>query len=320
MPDGLAAARRLGIQIEAFAGYPFGGIRFREAGITASALFPHGRGLGLRRTTLHAALVKRAEEAGVRLAWGRCITGIGRECVRMDGATVKARWVIGADGGQSRVRRWAGLEAAARHSVRYGFRRHYRVAPWSEYMEIHWGRHGQLYVTPIAADELCVVAISRDPHWRLENALPEFPELARRLGSAEATTLERGSPSVTRRLKTVYRDQVALIGDASGSVDAITGEGLCLLFQQAVALADALAAGDLVRYQQEHRRIGRRPEMMSDLMLLLERRHRLRRRTLTAFSRKPELFEGMLALHVGKMVPAALAANGLSLGWEILRA
>jgi flavin-dependent dehydrogenase len=49
---------------------------------------------------------------------------------------------------------------------------------------------------------------------------------------------------------------VALVGDASGSVDAITGEGLCLLFQQAVALAAALEAGDLALYQAEHRRIG----------------------------------------------------------------
>jgi len=74
-------------------------------------------------------------------------------------------------------------------------------------------------------------------------------EAARLLRSAEPATLERGGVSASRRLKSVYRGRVALVGDASGSVDAITGEGLCLLFQQAVALAGALEAGDLCLYQ-----------------------------------------------------------------------
>ena len=36
------------------------------------------------------------------------------------------------------------------------------------------------------------------------------------------------------------RGNVALIGDASGTVDAITGEGLCLAFSQAMVLAECL--------------------------------------------------------------------------------
>src|SRR4029077_21153197 len=127
------------------------------------------------------------------------------------------------------------------------------------HMEIHWGDACQLYVTPIAAGEVCVVLISRDPHLRLEDALPQFPEVAQRLASAGPLKLERGGVTASRRLKAVYRGNVALVGDASGSVDAVTGEGLCLLFQQAVALADALHAGDLSLYEAAHRRIGRRP-------------------------------------------------------------
>ena len=52
----------------------------------------------------------------------------------------------------------------------------------------------------------------------------------------------RGTPALTRRLERVHRDNVALVGDASGSVDAITGAGLCLAFQQAERLGEALAA------------------------------------------------------------------------------
>jgi flavin-dependent dehydrogenase len=119
-------------------------------------------------------------------------------------------------------------------------------------------------------------------------------------------------------LKRVYTGNVALVGDASGSVDAVTGEGLCLLFQQANALAGALAAGDLSLYAAEHRRIGRRPEFMADLMLLLDRQRGLRRRVLRAMSAQPRLFARMLAHHVGQLTPAEFVSNGLALGWQLL--
>jgi flavin-dependent dehydrogenase len=163
-----------------------------------------------------------------------------------------------------------------------------------------------------------VVLISRDPHLRLDDALPRFPEAARRLRGAESTTLERGGVSASRRLKSVCRGHVALVGDASGSVDAITGEGLCLLFQQAVALAAALEAGDLALYQAEHRRIGKRPEFMADLMLLLDGRGRLRRRAMRALEGHPRLFARMLAMHVGKLSAFDSLTNGLALGWRMV--
>jgi len=311
MPDGLAAALHLGIRIDESAGYPFRGIRFSESSLSVDASFPGSSGLGIRRTVLHRLLIEHATALGVHLAWGTDVIAID--------TPGRARWIIGADGAQSRVRQWANLEASARHSVRFGFRRHYRMAPWSEYMEIHWSPRGQLYITPVGADELCVVLISSDPQYRLEAALPQFPEVAARLAPAAWAGSERGGTSVTRRLRSVYRGNVALIGDASGSVDAVTGEGLCLLFQQAAALAGALAAGDLALYQKEHRRIGRRPAFMADFMLLLDGRDRFRARVLRAFARQPELFGGILAAHVGRSTPAAFAVNSLALGWRMLR-
>ena len=160
--------------------------------------------------------------------------------------------------------------------------------------------------------------ISRDQRLGLEDALPRFPEVGRRLAAAGPANLQRGGVTTTRRLKSVYRGNVALVGDASGSVDAITGAGLCLLFQQAVALAGALEAGDLSIYQAEHRRIGRRPEWMAELMLLLDRRAGLRSRALRAFAATPSLFEGMLAMHLSEFSAADLFTNTVSLGWRML--
>ena len=133
-----------------------------------------------------------------------------------------------------------------------------------------------------------------------------------------ATSTERGSISASRRLRRIYRGNVALVGDASGSVDAITGDGLCLAFHQAIALAAAVAAGDLPAYQAQHRRIGRRPAIMAELMLMLDGRSALRQRAIRAMAARPGLFADMLAAHVGAIPPFALAATTATLGWQML--
>ena len=185
-------------------------------------------------------------------------------------------------------------------------------------MELHWGRRGQLYVTPVGSDEVCVALISRDPSLRLDEALTDFPEVVWKLREAPHGSIERGAVSVTRKLARVTNGRVALIGDASGGVDAITGEGLCLAFKQAELLADALVAGDLREYQRGHRALARRPALMADLMLLLEHRHELRQRVMRAFQIEPKLFARMLATHVGAVSMLDLAGNGLALGWKLV--
>ena len=105
-------------------------------------------------------------------------------------------------------------------------------------------------------------------------------------------------------------------------MDAITGEGLCLTFRQASALARHLEAGrapgSLAGYEEEHRRLRRRPAFMADLLLMTGRRNWLRRRTLSVFSTRQNIFSGMLAMHVGALPPASFAANCLALGWGLL--
>src|SRR5262245_51654607 len=158
MPDGLAAARALGIPVDLPKSQPFEGICFKEAGCTVEAAFPHGAGLGMRRTALHALLIEHAASIGVRLMWG---THIALDPLR-------ARWIIGADGVNSTVRRWADLDASVDYWRRFGFRRQYRVAPWNSFMELHWNNDCQLYCTPVAEDEVCVASLSNDPHARLD--------------------------------------------------------------------------------------------------------------------------------------------------------
>jgi flavin-dependent dehydrogenase len=318
MPDGVAAALALGIRLEDAAAQVFRGIRFREAEIAVEAAFPSGVGLGVRRTALHRLMARHAADLGVHLAWGARVTGLTSAGVETAEGLVRARWIVGADGGDSAVRHWAGLDASVCESRRYGFRRHYRVAPWTDFMELHWSDGCQLYITPVSGSEVCVAVLSGDSRLRLDDALPTFPQAAGRLGAAKPSSLERGAVTASRRLRQVCRNNVALVGDASGSVDAITGEGTCLLFQQALALAAAMESGDLRLYRAAHRRVGRRPQIMASLMLSLDRQRLLRGRVLRALASQPGLFRGMLAMHVGELSVLGFAANGLALGWRML--
>ena len=318
MPDGICALADLGITIPPEDSHPFRGIRFLGSGVSVDASFPAGHGVGIRRTRLHRLMIERAAAAGVNLLWQTVVTGIHPDGVWLGTKLIRSRWIVGADGANSRVRKWAGLDENVRHQERFAFRRHYRVSPWTSCMELYWGSNCQLYVTPVAPNEICVAALSRDPRLRLDAALERFPSIANRLDDLERSLAERGAVSATRKLRQVYRGRIALIGDASGSVDAITGEGLCLAFRQAILLSECFAAGSLDPYQVKHRNLARRPALMSWLMLTLAGRDSFRQRVMKAFAAQPQTFARMLALHVGSASPLSLAGIGLSLGWNLL--
>lgn len=320
MPGTLAALRELGITIDPSEGQPFRGIRFVDESTSVEANFSGERGVGVRRTVLHQKMLDRAVECGVNLLWSTPVTGLCPDGAILDGRLLKATWIIGADGMHSRVRRWSGLEKHFRPEFRFAQRRHYRLKPWTDCMEVHWGQDMQAYVTPLANEATCVVLISRDPQMRLSEGWSAFPKLADRLAKAELSSVERGAVTTTCRLPRVYRGNVALAGDASGSVDAVTGEGLGLSFGQAMALGDALDTGKLEKYQSAHRRLARPPNIKARLLLLLDRFAPLRRRVLQGMAKDPDIFSRMLTVHAEEASPALLARTSARFGWQLLTA
>jgi len=320
MPTTMSALRSLGVAIGPGDGQALRGVCFKDEETTMEADFSGSHGFGIRRTALHQKMVDRAEECGVTLLWNTTVASLSKDGAHFGDRVLKAKWMIGADGVHSRVRRWAGLEPKGRQAMRFAQRQHFRVKPWTDCMEIHWGEAAQVYVTPLGNDEICVSLISRDPRIRLQGVWRKFPELALHLNNAEASSAERGAVTVTRRLPHVYRGNVILTGDASGSVDAITGEGLCLSFHQAIELAEALTKGNLASYQRAHQQIAKRPITMGRLLLLLDRYPSLRKRAFRGMAGEPSLFSRLLAAHLGEASPKFLAATSLRLGWQFLTA
>lgn len=318
MPDAVARLREIGVEPR---GLPFRGIRYFDGEAMAEGVFPHAGGLGVRRLELHQALVRRAEEVGVSLRWGVKAEGLGAGGVTTDQGTFAARWIVGADGLRSQVRRWAGLEAGEGSFRRFGVRRHFSMAPWSDFVEVYWGPACEAYVTPVSGDEVGVALLWSEGKAGFDDLLERFPTLRARLDGAPASSRDRGAGPLHQRARAVRRGNVALVGDAAGYLDAITGEGLAVALHESAALAEAVVAGNLSLYAAAHRRINRLPNTMTSLMLALERRPRLRARAVRALAAEPAQFSRLLGIHARTLPPRRLGVDGaLRLAWRLVAA
>jgi steroid delta-isomerase-like uncharacterized protein len=178
-------------------------------------------------------------------------------------------------------------------------------------VDVRWGDGCQLYVRGVGTDEVCVAVIARRA-MRLDEALAQLPEIEGRLAGREATSAERGSVTVMRRFDRVWRGNIALVGDASGSLDAISGDGLRLALAQALAVAEAFSGGDLADYGHEHARLRRVPSAMTDLLLALDRWVPARSAAMCGLNACPWIFETLMALHTGTLQPHYESGTRLS--------
>lgn len=268
MPGGIHALLALGVDPP---GRRLQGIRYLAGQRSAQADFAAGPGRGVRRTTLHIALSAAVERAGVPvLPVGAAEVEQHDKGVRIAtsaGRTLAASWALAADGLRSPTRRRLGLEAPARGPRRYGLRRHHGIPPWSDHVEVHWGPHGEAYVTPVA-DDLVGVAVLSSRRVPFDEHLADFPQLRARLGgSVDRGTRVLGAGPLRRRTTARASGRVLLVGDASGYVDALTGEGISVGLAHARAAVAAVATGRPEDYEAAWRRVTRRSTLLTSLLL-----------------------------------------------------
>lgn len=311
MPDGVLRLEELGVVLPAAERQAFRGIRYLDGALRAEARFPEGHGLGIHRPVLHQALVRRAEDLGIDLRWGVAVEGLTDMGVRTREGEIEADWAVGADGLRSRVRRWTDLAAGSSGGRRFGVRRHYRMAPWSELVEVYWVDGCEAYVTPVASGLVGVAVLWGGFKSGFDALLARFPELVRRLEGGAVEGDDRGTGPLDQRVRAVARGRVALIGDAAGYRDAITGEGISLALHQARILATAIASGDLGAYSSAVARLTRLPNALIRLLLIAERRPWLRRRLIATLAREPALFGCLLAIHARQRPVRELGPGGL---------
>lgn len=284
MPSGVAALRSLGVEP---AGHPLRGIRYVEGPRSAVAPFRGRPGLGVRRTALHAALHSRALELGVRIVPGK-ITDVAQGPDRVEAGGLTARWLIAADGLHSPLRRELGLDGPVTAVRRYGLRRHYRIAPWTEFVEVHWSRRGEAYVTPLVDGSVGVAVLSRE-RLPYESHLAAFPRLAASLLGRESGPV-RGAGPLRQRARARRAGRVLLVGDAAGYVDALTGEGVALAVATAGAAVDCLAMGRPQAYPARWQQLTLRHRALTAALLAAARHPVTARLIVPAAQRAPGVF------------------------------
>lgn len=298
MPAGLHLLRDLGVDPP---GKNIQGIRYLRGAQHADAAFTGDPGRGVRRTTLHAHLHDAAVAAQVEIRNAKAIAIAQRdasvEIELSDGVVLAGRFVAGADGLHSMTRRAVGLAARSpsRRGRRHGLRRHFAIRPWTDMVEVYWGAGSEAYVTPVA-DDLVGVAILARASGGFDDQLRAFPALRERLAGAAAASEVRGAGPLRQRSRSRVAGRVALVGDAAGYVDAITGEGLTVGWRQAKALVDCIEAGDLASYERQWRRVVRRSSLLTGGLVAATAIPPIRSLIVPAARQLPRVYGGLVDL------------------------
>lgn len=308
MPGALGVLRQLEVSLTG--SLELRGIRFVDGEVVANGEFPGQRGRAFCRRSLMLALVERASIVGVQLLAGHTLRRFRYDdrvasatVVRRGGGTalLRGRLLVGADGLRSVVRRQLGHELAGRGRPRFGLQRHYSCAPWTDWVEVHWHDRAEAYVTPLGDSEVGVALLSHERPAPFEQMLGYFPSLSVRLGATAGRV--RGAGPFEQRVSAVLGPGVALVGDAAGYLDAISGEGLALGLRSALALVERYAAGELWRYPGDHARITASYQLMTRVMLSIGRRPRLRRWAIAQLAQHPGLFSDLVGVAADTRAP-----------------
>ena len=291
MPHTVGQLEKLGVALR---GKPFRGITYLDGERSVEADFRSGKGMGVRRTALSEALHDAATDAGAVIV-RRDIGPVSQDAETVRCGDLTARYLAAADGLHSPIRRSLGLDRPSRGRRRWGIRRHFEIAPWSDTVEVYWARRTEAYVTPVADD--CVgVAILTSAQGRFDDQLAEFPALAARLGGAPHRSSDRAAGPLRQRVRSRTAGRVLLVGDAAGYVDALTGEGLGIAFGGAELLVDCVLADRVDDYDRRWRRMSRRYRLLTAGLLQASGVAPVRSMIVPAASVFPAAFGGMVNL------------------------
>lgn len=308
---------------------------FNRAGELQSMQAPLTRpAFGVARAHLCQAFARALENEGVEvwrgarfreLAWTPQSLKLSIDHPQRGRVELQPRVLVGADGLHSRVRRQAQLESPARPRYhRWGSRVYFHSQEQRQGVEVTLGDGLESYLTPLGGSlhglaflwspqELGRPLPGEGPLWsRLLDRFP--PQFLEQLPPKEQffgsnTALGPLQQLVSSPLHTSQK--IVLVGDASGYLDALTGEGMCLGLQQAQVLAKLMLAGRVDRYPLAYWRLKLRHRLVVHGLLWLLSQPRLRERVFSALQNSPQMFAAVIGVAVESRPPWELLNRGL---------
>ncbi len=295
--------------------------------------FAHGTGWALPRHTVDHLLLMHAARSGATVIEGARVVGLEQEPHRAvvhaehSGAgrtAYTARLVIGADGLHSLVARITGAGGPplrGRYTVGTYLAGLAPAASTDEDTgEIHLGLGRYCGVEYLPAGRINVtIALSRTELWgwrgdverRYWETLRTFPDLADRVASARRVGRFQTSGPLAYRRRRITSGRVLLVGDAAGSVDPMTGQGIFLALRGAElaagAACEALAGGSVAaalrRYERAYRGEFGPVFLMSRILQQLAFRPAVIRRAMSRMAVHPDLGTRLIGA-VGNVEPA----------------
>lgn len=271
MPDG-AEAKPASVQVGHFAGIPIDPALVDLSRRPYRLPNPAGTNFAADMASLESVLEGRANALGVEIRRGAAVTGVKNEseqvAVQVGDVSLRARWLVGCDGGRSDVRKLANFDFPGTEPE---FTAYYALVDIADSHKLRPGRNSTMsgfYMNmpgQISIADFDGGAFDRSEAITLEH----LQSVLRRVSGTDVTLGSvRLATSFTdrARLATEYRiGRVLLAGDAAHIHSALGGQGLNVGLGDALNLGWKLAAtvrgtapeGLLDTYQAERHPVGR---------------------------------------------------------------
>jgi len=339
MPEGVQILSELGVlsDILKHGGVKVDGMRYwNRRGDMAQADFPPGpegmsHALTLQRYDLDYLLLKKADSfSNVKVRQGFQVTEVIQEDGHIKGVAghavnspnnrevFNAPLTIGTDGRYSIFHKACNLNKTPLPRRRFGLTGHLKgIEGMGSYVEVMPCNDGEIYIAPCGNDTTLVAILLEESAMKFfKGDLPgRFHEFLRqvdgfkdRITKTELVLPVSATGPLGFTIESLHKPGLLLIGDSSGFLDPITGEGMTLALKSVKAalpfIKEAIATGSFDeemgdQYVQERFQSIEDVFRFTQFILNLSKKKLIADRAIRKLSRNPKLFQKFLGVATG---------------------